>query len=144
MATAHDEQTHNDGTPDASKTTRVALDRRQFLVMTALAGGGMALTVVDTGEVLVADVPAAPNAHSVESLAPLAHGPSPVNPKPWLPPVEGGVEVTPWFVISEDNYITARISQTELGQGVFTSNAMMFCEELEADWTKMRVVYADP
>ena len=27
---------------------------------------------------------------------------------------------------------------------VFTSNAMMFCEELEADWSKMRVVYADP
>src|SRR4051812_45834920 len=98
--------------------TTVALDRRQFLVMTALAGGGVALAVVDQAQAAAADAPAAANGHAAAASAPLAHGPSPVNPMPWLPPVEGGVEVTPWFVISEDNYITARISQTELGQGV--------------------------
>ena len=38
--------------------------------------------------------------------------------------------------------MTIRIAQTELGQGVWTSNAMMVCEELQCDWTKVRPQYA--
>jgi isoquinoline 1-oxidoreductase beta subunit len=37
-----------------------------------------------------------------------------------------------------DDTVTIRIAQTELGQGVWTSNAMMVCEELQCDWTKVR------
>ena len=40
------------------------------------------------------------------------------------------------------NTVTIRIAQTELGQGVWTSNAMMVCEELQCDWTKVRQEYA--
>src|SRR5881397_1302230 len=51
-------------------------------------------------------------------------------------------EVNAWIVIAPDDTITIRIAQTELGQGVWTSNAMMVCEELQCDWTKVRPQYA--
>ena len=38
--------------------------------------------------------------------------------------------------------MTVRIAQTELGQGVWTSNAMIVCEELQCDWSKVRPQYA--
>lgn len=51
-------------------------------------------------------------------------------------------EVNAWIVIDPDDTVTIRIAQTELGQGVWTSNAMMVCEELQCDWSKVRSQYA--
>jgi isoquinoline 1-oxidoreductase subunit beta len=51
-------------------------------------------------------------------------------------------EINAWIVIAPDDTVTIRIAQTELGQGVWTSNAMMVCEELQCDWTKVRPEYA--
>ncbi|HVJ29891.1 MAG TPA: molybdopterin cofactor-binding domain-containing protein, partial [Gammaproteobacteria bacterium] len=51
-------------------------------------------------------------------------------------------EVNAWIVIAPDDTVTVRIAQTELGQGVWTSNAMMVCEELQCDWSKVRPQYA--
>jgi isoquinoline 1-oxidoreductase beta subunit len=51
-------------------------------------------------------------------------------------------EINAWIVISPDDTVTIRIAQTELGQGVWTSNAMMVCEELQCDWGKVRPQYA--
>src|SRR3989454_4972170 len=51
-------------------------------------------------------------------------------------------EINAWIVISPDDTVTIRIAQSELGQGVWTSNAMMVCEELQCDWTKVRPQYA--
>jgi isoquinoline 1-oxidoreductase beta subunit len=51
-------------------------------------------------------------------------------------------EINAWIVISPDDTVTVRIAQTELGQGVWTSNAMMVCEELQCDWSKVRPQYA--
>jgi isoquinoline 1-oxidoreductase beta subunit len=51
-------------------------------------------------------------------------------------------EINAWIVIAPDDTVTIRIAQTELGQGVWTSNAMMVCEELQCDWTKVRPQYA--
>ena len=47
-------------------------------------------------------------------------------------------EINAWIVIAPDDTVTIRIAQTELGQGVWTSNAMMVCEELQCDWSKVR------
>ena len=55
------------------------------------------------------------------------------------PPVE---EINAWVVVAPDETVTVRIAQTELGQGVWTSNAMMVCEELQCDWSKVRPQYA--
>ena len=51
-------------------------------------------------------------------------------------------EVNAWVVVAPDETVTIRIAQTELGQGVWTSNAMMVCEELQCDWSKVRAEYA--
>ena len=51
-------------------------------------------------------------------------------------------EINAWIVIDSDDTVTIRIAQSELGQGVWTSNAMMVCEELQCDWTKVRQEYA--
>jgi isoquinoline 1-oxidoreductase beta subunit len=51
-------------------------------------------------------------------------------------------EVNAWIVIEPDDTVTIRIAQTELGQGVWTSNAMIVCEELQCDWSKVRPQYA--
>src|SRR5213078_1272689 len=51
-------------------------------------------------------------------------------------------EVNAWIVVAPDDTVTIRIAQTELGQGVWTSNAMMVAEELQCDWTKVRPEYA--
>src|SRR5262245_33231972 len=51
-------------------------------------------------------------------------------------------EVNAWIVIAPDDTVTIRIAQTELGQGVWTSNAMMVGEALQCDWSKVRPQYA--
>src|SRR5215208_3071841 len=51
-------------------------------------------------------------------------------------------EINAWIVIAADDTVTIRIAQTELGQGVWTSNAMMVAEELQCDWSKVRPQYA--
>src|SRR4029434_6659209 len=51
-------------------------------------------------------------------------------------------EITAGSVSATDDTVTIRIAQTELGQGVWTSNAMMVCEELQCDWTTVRPQYA--
>ncbi len=51
-------------------------------------------------------------------------------------------EINAWIVIEPDDNVTIRIAQTELGQGVWTSNAMMVCEELQCDWSRVRSEYA--
>jgi len=51
-------------------------------------------------------------------------------------------EINAWVVVAPDDTVTIRIAQTELGQGVWTSNAMMVAEELQCDWSKVRPQYA--
>jgi isoquinoline 1-oxidoreductase beta subunit len=104
------------------------LDRREFLVATAAVSGGMALSLY------VRETEAA------ETGAGMAR----VNARPWLPPAEGGVEVNPWIVIAPDDRVVIRVNQSDLGQGVLTSNPMMIAEELECDWSKVQSVYAEP
>jgi isoquinoline 1-oxidoreductase subunit beta len=51
-------------------------------------------------------------------------------------------EINAWVVVAPDDTVTIRIAQTELGQGVWTSNAMMVAEELQCDWSKVSPQYA--
>ncbi len=51
-------------------------------------------------------------------------------------------EINAWVVVAPDDSVTIRIAQTELGQGVWTSNAMMIAEELQCDWSKVSPQYA--
>jgi len=53
-------------------------------------------------------------------------------PKPVYPP-------NAFIHIAPDNSITIIVNKSEMGQGVYTSLPMLIAEELEADWSRIRV-----
>ena len=53
-------------------------------------------------------------------------------------------ELGPWIEIHPDDTVIIRVGRTEIGQGVFTTNAMMVCEELRCAWKHARPEFVDP
>ncbi len=53
-------------------------------------------------------------------------------PKPVYPP-------NAFIRIAPDDSITIVVNKSEMGQGVYTSLPMLIAEELEADWSRIRV-----
>jgi isoquinoline 1-oxidoreductase beta subunit len=53
-----------------------------------------------------------------------------------------GVSLSPWASIAPDGTISVMSPATEMGQGSMTSLPLIFAEELDADWAKVRVVPA--
>lgn len=94
----------------------MSISRRHFIMASVTASGGMML-----GFQLPATAKAAP----------------------FEPHVTGTQELNAWLVIEPDDVITIRVAQAEMGQGVFTSMAMLVAEELEVDWRQVRAEYAD-
>jgi len=94
------------------------MSRREFL-KTSIAGAGLAIAVVYTpcGCTMV-KVP-----ESIEEV------PTSFSPNAWL-------KITP------DNRVTIVVSQSEMGQGVYTSLPMIVAEELEADWKNVHFMAA--
>ena len=50
---------------------------------------------------------------------------------------DGAADLNAWVRIDPDNAVTLFINESEMGQGVYTSLAMILAEELDADWTKV-------
>src|SRR5688572_7910908 len=93
------------------------LDRRSFLRVTALAGGGMLVaTYLDP----VAEVLGQAAAQPAVTFVPTAF-----------------VKITP------DNVVTIMAKNPEIGQGVKTSLPMLIAEELEVAWKDVRIEQAD-
>src|SRR5687767_11937370 len=93
------------------------LDRRSFLRVTALAGGGMLIaTYFDPVANVLAQAPAQPPA----SFVPNAF-----------------IKITP------DNLVTIISKNPEIGQGVKTSLPMIIAEHLEVSWNNVRIEQAD-
>src|SRR5437667_3367012 len=55
-----------------------------------------------------------------------------------------GTALSPWVSIAPDGTITIMSAATEMGQGSMTSLPLIIAEELDADWSKVRVVAAPP
>src|SRR5499427_692485 len=55
-----------------------------------------------------------------------------------------GKTLSPWVSIATDGTITIMSPATEMGQGSMTSLPLIIAEELDADWSKVRVVPAPP
>lgn len=87
------------------------VDRRQFLIGTLVAGGGLAVGV----RLLADDSEASPRGAS------------------------GTATFNAWARIAADGEVTVVVCQSEMGQGVYTALAMLLAEELDADWSRVRV-----
>ena len=55
-----------------------------------------------------------------------------------------GRELSPWISIAPDGTITIMSAATEMGQGSMTSLPLIIAEELDADWSRVRIVPAPP
>src|SRR5260221_3384843 len=52
-------------------------------------------------------------------------------------------EVNAWIVVEPNDRVIIRYARSEMGQGSMTSAAQLVAEELECDWAKVRVEYAE-
>src|ERR1700681_2070647 len=86
------------------------LDRRAFLKTGAAAGGGLVI------------------AFYVPALSTQEQKPKPEPMAPFA-----------YIKIASDEKVTIVANHSEMGQGVYTSLPMLLNEELEADWSKIRV-----
>ena len=91
------------------------LARRGFLKLTALAGGGLAVSWT-------------PHA------AAEGGGAAPAPKKP--------VDPTPFIQIHPDNTVEIRVNRLDFGQGALTALPMLVAEELDVDWKQVRASLA--
>jgi isoquinoline 1-oxidoreductase beta subunit len=94
------------------------LGRRDFMVATLTAAGGMAIGV---------SIPGAKAAMPAGT--------------PWDDAASPN-EINAWIVIEPDDSVIIRVAKAEMGEGVMTSMPMIVAEELACDWTKVRSEYA--
>jgi isoquinoline 1-oxidoreductase beta subunit len=56
-----------------------------------------------------------------------------------LPVQRGQVALNGWVKIAADNTVTVMMSKAEMGQGIHTGLAMLVAEELDADWSQIKI-----
>src|SRR5580704_16347682 len=56
-----------------------------------------------------------------------------------LPTGPGQVALNGWVKVSADNTVTIIMCQAEMGQGVHTGAAMLLADEMDADWTQIKL-----
>ena len=90
---------------------RVDQGRRTFLKVSAAAGGGLLIGF---------HVPLfLRQSHAATTIA--------------------GFAPNAWIHIAPDDRVTLQVASSEMGQGVMTAIPMLLAEELDCDWTKVRV-----
>jgi len=62
--------------------------------------------------------------------------------RPGAPGVATPTELNAWLQIATDGSITVLVDRSEMGQGVYTALPMLLAEELEVDFTTIRIVAA--
>src|SRR5262245_28179564 len=53
-----------------------------------------------------------------------------------------GKAISPWVSLSPDGTVSIMSAATEMGQGSMTSLPLIIAEELDADWSKVKIVTA--
>ncbi len=94
------------------------LSRRQFVIGSAAAGGGLALGF---------SLPCGFGAAMAQGVA-----------------ANGGSELNVWVAIKPDDTCVIRIARSEMGQGTITGLAQLVAEELECDWNKVTTEQITP
>jgi isoquinoline 1-oxidoreductase subunit beta len=95
--------------------------RRHFILSTASAAGGL----------MVGIVVAPDNARAAT-----------ISERPWNDNEYAPHEIDAWIAIDPDDSILIRYQRSEMGQGSMTALPMMIAEELQCDWSKVRIEYA--
>ena len=95
-----------------------SFSRRKFLQASALVGGGLVVAFVVPGANKFAFAQA-PAAAAGAGFAPNA-----------------------FLRVGADDSVTVLIAHSEMGQGIWTTLPMLIAEELDADWSKIRVEHA--
>src|ERR1700741_5121829 len=98
-----------------------AISRRGFIFTAASAAGGL----------LVGIGAASGNASAAT-----------ISTQPWTDNEYPPHELDAWIAIDPDDSILIRYQRSEMGNGSMTALPMMITEELQCDWSKVRIEYA--
>jgi isoquinoline 1-oxidoreductase subunit beta len=104
-----------------NEIVKTPLTRRQFVVASASAAGGLAISVAYSPFADAASIGAQPYGND-----------------------SAPNEINAFLAIDPDGSILIRSPHNEMGQGAITALPMIVAEELECDWSKVRVEYASP
>ena len=101
--------------------TKIQLDRRSFLRVSSLAGGGIMLGLVTLPEA---------EAQGPGGAKGKGGGPPPPSPNNYIK-------------IAADGTVTIVAKNPDVGQGIRTMLPMLIAEELDADWSKVKIEMVD-
>ena len=96
------------------------LDRRSFLKVTALAGGGMMIGIVSR-----------PSALAQQGR------------RPALPAPRTGANPSTYIKVNPDNTFTIIAKNPETGQGIRNALPMIIADEFDVDWRQVKIEQAD-
>jgi isoquinoline 1-oxidoreductase subunit beta len=102
-------------------TSVASLSRRHFIVTAAPVAGGLLVGIV---------------------IAPGKAGAAAISKQPWTDNDYAPHEMDAWIAIDPDDSILMRYQRSEMGQGSMTALPMIIAEELQCDWSKVRIEYA--
>jgi isoquinoline 1-oxidoreductase subunit beta len=104
--------------------TASKLTRRHFIITAATAAGGFAIGIA-----------AAPRSARAASVV----------AQPWNDDhAYNPHDIDAWIAIDPDDSVLIRYQRSEMGQGSMTALPMIITEELQCDWSKVRIEYASP
>src|SRR5207302_6286662 len=101
--------------------TAATFSRRHFILTAASAAGGM-----------LVGIGAAPD----NALA------ATISKQPWNDNDRALHDLDAWIAIDPNDSILIRYQRSEMGQGSMTALPMIIAEELQCDWSKVRIEYA--
>src|SRR5712671_1445640 len=101
--------------------TAATFSRRHFILTAASAAGGIVVGI---------------------AFAPDGARAATISKQPWNENDHAPHELDAWIAINPDDSILIRYQRSEMGQGIMTALPMMIAEELQCDWSKVRIEYA--
>src|SRR6267142_7225057 len=97
------------------------VNRRHFILTSVSAAGGLTVGIaVASGSARAATI----------------------SEQPWNDKDYAPNEIDAWIAIEPDDSILIRYQRSEMGQGSMTALPMIIAEELQCDWSKVRIEYA--
>jgi isoquinoline 1-oxidoreductase subunit beta len=108
------------------------LSRREFLKLSGFAGGGLILAVYLEGCGVGTSVPTIIPVTPEASVTP---SPTPQPPFAWQPDI--------YLKLGKDGILTFTAFRSDMGQGIRTALAMLVAEELDIEWSSVRIMQAD-